>query len=170
MCQLQLVSPSLSCSTPNFSSLLRFKYLPSFSYSLIFILYFAERQSPLYTRFSIFISFYSIYRWGAIITSSGFLAGIRGSAFISKSQRILCFSRLDSCLYMYYKVVWLRLLLFTPLEFFTSALADGLSLEFERQQVTSNLQDSSQYSGRYQQCCSSDGLHSSSNFQVLQSL
>ena len=33
-------------------------------------------------------------------------------------------------------------------EFFTSALADGLSLEFEWQQVFSSLQDSSQYSGR----------------------
>ena len=32
------------------------------------------------------------------------------------------------------------------LEFFTSALADGLSLEFEWQQVFSSLQDSSQYS------------------------
>ena len=37
---------------------------------------------------------------------------------------------------------------FTPFEFFTSALADGLTLEFERQQVSSSLQGSSQYSGR----------------------
>ena len=36
------------------------------------------------------------------------------------------------------------------LEFFTSVLADGFSLEFERQQVSSSLQDSSQYSGRPQ--------------------
>ena len=36
------------------------------------------------------------------------------------------------------------------LEFFTSALADGLSLEVESQQVSSSLQDSSQYSGRSQ--------------------
>ena len=36
------------------------------------------------------------------------------------------------------------------LEFFTSALADGFSLEFEWQQVSSSLQDSSQYSGRSQ--------------------
>ena len=33
------------------------------------------------------------------------------------------------------------------LEFFTSALADGFSVEFEWQQVSSSLQDSSQYSG-----------------------
>ena len=36
------------------------------------------------------------------------------------------------------------------LEFFTSANADGLSLEIEWQQVFSSLQDSSQYSGRPQ--------------------
>ena len=35
-----------------------------------------------------------------------------------------------------------------PIEFFAPALADGLSLEFEWQQVSSSLQDSSQYSGR----------------------
>ena len=42
----------------------------------------------------------------------------------------------------------LLLLLFTPLEFFTSLLADGFSLEFEWQQVSSSLQDSSQDSDR----------------------
>ena len=44
--------------------------------------------------------------------------------------------------------ILLLLLLFTPLEFFTSVLADGFSLEFEWQQVSSSLQDSSQDSGR----------------------
>ena len=34
--------------------------------------------------------------------------------------------------------------------FFTSVLADAFSLEFERQQVSSSLQDPSQYSGRSQ--------------------
>ena len=38
----------------------------------------------------------------------------------------------------------------TLLEFFISALVDGLSLEFEWQQVSSSLQDSSKYSGRSQ--------------------
>ena len=64
----------------------------------------------------------------------------------------------------------LMILLFTLLEFLTSALADGLSLEFEWQQVYSSLPDSSQYSGRSQQCWSLDGLHSSTDFQVIQSL
>ena len=43
-----------------------------------------------------------------------------------------------------------QLLLFTPLEFSPSALADDFSLEFEWQQVPSRLQDSSQYSSRFQ--------------------
>ena len=36
-------------------------------------------------------------------------------------------------------------------------------------QVSSGLQDSSQYSGRPQQCCSLDGLDSPSDFQLFQS-
>ena len=49
-------------------------------------------------------------------------------------------------------------------------LADNFSLEFEWQQVSSSLQDSSQYSGRSQYCCSLNSLHPSRYFQVLQSL
>ena len=64
----------------------------------------------------------------------------------------------------------MNLLSFTPLEFFTSVLADGFSLEFEWQQVSSSLQDTSQYSGRPQQCCRLDSLHPSANLQVLQAL
>ena len=43
-----------------------------------------------------------------------------------------------------------HIIITTLLEFFTSALADGFSLEFEWQQVSSSFQDSSQYSGRFQ--------------------
>ena len=42
------------------------------------------------------------------------------------------------------------LLLYTLLEFFTSTLVDGFSLEFEWQPVSSSFQGSSQYSGRLQ--------------------
>ena len=62
----------------------------------------------------------------------------------------------------------LLLLLFTPWVFFTSVLADGFSLESEWQQVSSGLQNSSQDSGRFQQCCDLDSLYPSANFQVLQ--
>ena len=55
-------------------------------------------------------------------------------------------------------------------KFSASALADGLSLEFEWQQVSSSLQDSSRYSGRSQQCSRLDGLYSPANVEVFQSL
>ena len=46
-------------------------------------------------------------------------------------------------------VVWLLLHYhFTSCEFFTTTLANGLSLEFEWQQVSLSFQDSSRYSGR----------------------
>ena len=61
-----------------------------------------------------------------------------------------------------------NLYLFPPLEFFTSVLADGFSLEFQWLQATLSLQDSSQYSGRSQSCCHLDILYPSANFQVLQ--
>ena len=46
--------------------------------------------------------------------------------------------------------IYALIIIIYSLEFFTSALADGLSLEFEWHQVSSSLQDSSQYSGRSQ--------------------
>ena len=46
-------------------------------------------------------------------------------------------------------------------------LADSFSQEFEWQQVSSSLQDSSQYSGRSQQYCRLDSLYPSAIFQVL---
>ena len=45
-------------------------------------------------------------------------------------------------------LVIIIIIIIYSLEIFKSALADGLSLEFEWQQVSSSLQDSSQYSGR----------------------
>ena len=77
----------------------------------------------------------------------------------------------DTMNVLYDKIaIFQLLLLFTPLEFFTSVLADGFSLEFEWQHVSSSLQNSSQYSGRPQQCCRLDSLYPSANFQVLQAL
>ena len=52
-------------------------------------------------------------------------------------------------------------------EIFKSALADGLLLESEWQQVTSGLQDSGQYSVRSQQCCGLNSLDSFSDFQLF---
>ena len=53
-------------------------------------------------------------------------------------------------------------------EFFTPGLADGLSLESEWQQVSSCLQDSSQYSIRPERYSSLDYLHSFFDFHILQ--
>ena len=65
-------------------------------------------------------------------------------------------------LFVYFELSLLLLsllLLLTHWEFFTPVSSDGLSLEPEWQQVTSSLQDSSQYPGRSQKCCSLDSLH-----------
>ena len=60
---------------------------------------------------------------------------------IWKSQRIVYVS--ICCIIIFINIILLLS------EFFSPALADGLSLYFEWQQVTSSLQDSSQYSGRF---------------------
>ena len=52
-------------------------------------------------------------------------------------------------------------------EFLTSALADGLLLESESEQVSSSLADSSQYSDWTQHCCILDCLHLFTYFHVL---
>ena len=118
MHQLQLMSPSPSCSIAfYFSSLARSRYLSYFSFFIFFTPWSAGTSRSTIRQVLFFVdSFYSF-----------------------KS-------------------------------FFPSALVDGCLLESERQQDFSSLQDSFWYSGRIQQCCILDGLHSSSYFQVLQSL
>ena len=65
--------------------------------------------------------------------------------------------------------VRLIIIIFTPWEFFTSALTDSLLQESGWQQISASVQDSSQYSGRSPQYSSLDYLDSSSNFSVLES-
>ena len=48
--------------------------------------------------------------------------------------------------------------------FFTPALGDSLSMKFEQQQVSSNLQDSCQWSSQSEHCDSLDVLSSSPDF------
>ena len=48
-------------------------------------------------------------------------------------------------------------------EFLNQTLVDGFSQEFEWHQVSSNIQDSSEYPDRSQQCCSLDVIHFLSN-------
>ena len=47
-------------------------------------------------------------------------------------------------------IIIIIIIIIYSLEFFTSALANGFLLESEWQQVSSSLEDSSQYSGRSQ--------------------
>ena len=105
-----------------FNSLARSRDLSFFSPSFSFILWSAGTTKSTILQVLFFL---------LIIIRSGLLATIRWSVCMSKSHRSL-------------------LLLFTLLEFFTSVLSDGFSLEFEWQRVSTGLQDSFQYSGRSQ--------------------
>ena len=67
-----------------------------------------------------------------------------------------CFALNSFWAYLLHSVIlWLIIIIIIiPCEFFTLALAYSLSLESEWKQFYSGLPDSSQYSGRFQQCCS----------------
>ena len=79
----------------------------------------------------------------------------------------LYFSRVLAPSDWFYKknVLWFHFLWV----FLTSACLRSFSGVWE-QQISSDLQDSSQYSTRSWKCCSLDGLYSSSNFQLLVSI
>ena len=80
----------------------------------------------------------------------------------------------NSGLCIYRLFVWSKIIIITIviiiywLEFFTSALADGFSLDIEWQQVSSSPHALSLDSDRSQQCCHLDSLYPSANFQVPQ--
>ena len=61
-----------------------------------------------------------------------------------------CFKKIIIIITIINIIIIIIIIIITLWEFFTSALADGLSLKFEWQQVFSSLQDSSQYSGSSQ--------------------
>ena len=56
------------------------------------------------------------------------------------------------------------------MSFFHNSVSRLILTEVRVTARSSSLQDPSQYSGQSQKCCSVDGLHSFSYFQVLQSL
>ena len=84
-----------------------------------------------------------------------------------KVQKFFCvsFSRTYSGMVKFQLLAILLFVLFW--KFFKTALADGFSQEFQGLQVSTSLQDSSQYSDQFQYCSSLDGLHLSCYFQVL---
>ena len=67
--------------------------------------------------------------------------------------------------YYYYYYYYYCYYYFTLLRVFHSSISWWF---FTGVWVTASLQDSSQYSGQSQQCCSLDGFHSSSYLQVFQ--
>ena len=145
-----LICPLISKSNRLLTKLLRTIQSALFTIgitvTLMFHIFFVLGQDPS-TYLSFRFLWFSLYGppgsfFFLTLTRFGLLAWIRWSVCISKSQRILCI--LSS------KTDFRWCILFTPLEFFPSALANGLSLEFEWQQVFLSLQDSSQYSGRSQ--------------------
>ena len=69
----------------------------------------------------------------------------------------------------YYYYYYYYYYLFTLWAFVPSVLADGFPLEFKWQRVSSSLQDLNQCPGQSTSCCCFDSFHSSSNFLVLQS-
>ena len=150
-----------------FNSLARSKYLSFFSHSFNFTLRSARTAKSTILQVLLFL---------LIIIRSGRLTEIKRCVWMWKSQS-LCVShssgQMLGCAYticsygqvqisctfpsgslcqipMSWQYILCVLLLFTLLEFFTSVLADGLSLEFEWEQVSSSFQNSSQYSGRSQ--------------------
>ena len=73
------------------------------------------------------------------------------------------------CVLSILALIWLVLVDWC-LRLFTTALADGISLESEWEQVSPGLQDSSQYASQSQQCYGLNGLDSPSDFQFRLSL
>ena len=148
-----------------FSSRARSRYLSFFSLSFSFALGSAGTIEPniwLNLFFFLFFFFFFFVAYYHSVWSSGQDCNL-------KSQWIFCLIFLDG--FWVVDIPLVRkvksIIILTPWEFFTSVLADGLSLETEWQQVSSSLQDSSQYSCRSQQYCCLDCLHLFSHFQVL---
>ena len=147
-------------------------------------------MTPSLFRFpGIFSSFYSQKRCGlaVLISSPGFhffLYFFPGSSslFWGFQLRLVSLSGFSAlwqgpgiysvfCFFFYFYFVLLKttsgllagmISLLKTCELLISMLLDGLSLEFERKQV------SSQYYGWSQQYCCLDGLNSSSDFQLFQ--
>ena len=141
-----------------FSSLARSRYLSLFSFSFGFTLW-STRTAKSTIR--------SFFFWGGrTIPRSGSSAQdymIRLYLKISEKFVRLIFQDgfwVVQIPFYYY---------FTSSDVFTTTLTDGFSLESERQQVSSGLQDSSKYSGWSLQCFSLGCHDSSTDFQFFQS-
>ena len=115
----------------------KFLYLFILLHSLVGILL------SVYTDISIRRRFFCFIVLNHYICSIGLYLSISLDSKIPENCSSFCFR------YWFWSVFipFFRIYLLLESFFFTSALADGLSLRFEWQQVSSSLQDSSQYSG-----------------------
>ena len=149
--------------------------LTSFSHQCLVVIFYwnqSDGKSPEVTRtpLSILADLNSSVDWMVsilplIFNSSSFFFPSLWWPFLEHQLQLV--SPLPTCSKDFYfsgKVQVFVSYYYYSLEFFTSALADGFSLEFEWQQVSSSLQDSSQDSGRSQQCCRLDSLYPSANY------
>ena len=113
-----------------FNSLARSRYLSFFSHSFSFILWSAGTAKSTIFKLSFFFFLLLL-----IIIRSGFLVEIRRSVCMSKSHRSLCalfFRTAAGLCIIIIIIIW---------KFFTLALGDGFSMEFEWKQISSSLQD-----------------------------
>ena len=142
------------------SPLARFKYLCSRSF---FFHFHFHQVVCWHSKFHEIAGFFFLL----IQIRSDLLNLNRWSSFIWKSQRIIClsFSRIDSVLCIYHLLAWWTLFVCSP-RFFPSG---RVLKEFEWQQVSFGLQETSAYSAQSQQCCSLNYVNSSSNFYLFQS-
>ena len=99
---------------------------------------------------SFFAFFYLVFDSSYRCINAIFNVGESSSSFFSWHIFFLSISSLGCKSLMHRHEFSCSLIIIHSLELFISALADGFSLESEWQQVSSSLQDSSQYSGRSQ--------------------
>ena len=145
---LQLAHPKVA---PAEAGTFRPRICHSFRYPIRYECQTSELKPGKYLRLVL-----SVYHLNFIMCLYYFVSAIGINVFYMLLKLPLCL--ISFCWSFWYIVsvkkflnllsISLLLLLSTSLEFFTSVLADGFSLEFVWQQVSSCLQDSSQDSGR----------------------
>ena len=124
---------------------------PSFSYSTVSFFFIFQCFSLLYSGFFHFhipVLFISYSRVFFSLSYSSFFR-FHSPVFFTFIFQFFHFHVPHFSIVVAVVIIIIIIIIYS-LEFLTSMLADGLSLEVELQQVSSSLQDSSQYSGRSQ--------------------
>ena len=150
----RLVSLSPTCSQT--------KYLSFFSFLWFSFCGLARWKSPKFCWFSCLVFFFSFFFLNLVC-----LPGLDDQVFFSQNHKKFYTSHSPGWILVGGYLT--KLSLFTHWKiFFTSALAGGLSLKYEWQQVSASVQGFSHDSDRSQKCSSLDYLCLSSYFQLRQ--